>query len=106
MERIKDLIKEKGYTQQDFADALEISRSALTQQLSGKPSYSTLSKMAEILRVPIWQLFISPEEVINGYSKDEKEELNAIIIYKENHYKASTIEELEGIVSKIKSIGK
>ena len=61
--RIKELIKEKGYTQQEFADKLGITRVGLTQLVNGKPSYPTLEKIATALDVPMWQLFASPEEV-------------------------------------------
>lgn len=44
----------------------------------------------------MWQLFASPVEVT------DKSELTALIQYKENFYKADTIEELENIVAKIK----
>jgi len=61
--RIKELIKEKGYTQQEFADKLEITRVGLSQLINGKPSYPTLEKIAIALNVPMWQLFASPEDV-------------------------------------------
>lgn len=61
--RIKELIKEKGYTQQQFADKIGMSRVGLAQIVNGKPSYLTLEKIAEALEVPMWQLFASPEEV-------------------------------------------
>lgn len=61
--RIKDLIKEKGYTQQEFADKLEMTRVGLSQLINGKPSYPTLEKIAKALGVPMWQLFVSPDEV-------------------------------------------
>lgn len=61
--RIKELIKEKGYTQQQFADKIGMSRVGLAQIVNGKPSYPTLEKIAEALEVPMWQLFASPEEV-------------------------------------------
>ena len=60
--RIKELIKEKGYTQQEFADKLGISRVGLIQLLD-KPSFPTLEKIAEALDVPMWQLFASTDEV-------------------------------------------
>ena len=62
--RIKELIKEKGYTQQEFADLLGMSRVGLAQIVNGKPSYPTLEKIATALNVPMWQLFASPDEVI------------------------------------------
>ena len=61
--RIKELIKEKGYTQQEFADKLGITRVGLSQLINGKPSYPTLEKIATALSVPMWQLFASSEEV-------------------------------------------
>lgn len=61
--RIKELIKEKGYTQQEFADKLGITRIGLSQLINGKPSYPTLEKIATALNVPMWQLFASSEEV-------------------------------------------
>ena len=61
--RIKELIKEKGYTQQEFADKLGITRVGLSQLINGKPSYPTLEKIATALNVPMWQLFASSEEV-------------------------------------------
>lgn len=61
--RIKELIKEKGYTQQEFADKLGITRVGLSQLINGKPSYPTLEKIATTLNVPMWQLFASSEEV-------------------------------------------
>ena len=61
--RIKELIKEKGYTQQEFADKLGITRVGLSQLINGKPSYPTLEKIATALIVPMWQLFASSEEV-------------------------------------------
>lgn len=63
MHRIKELIKEKGYTQAEFAAKLNISRVGLSQLVNGKPSYPTLEKIASALDVPMWQLFASPKEV-------------------------------------------
>lgn len=62
--RIKELIKEKGYTQQEFADILGMSRVGLAQLVNGKPSYPTLEKIATALKVPMWQLFASKSDVI------------------------------------------
>lgn len=60
--RIKELIKEKGYTQQDFADKLGIARESLSRILNS-PSYPSLEKIATALNVPMWQLFASPNEI-------------------------------------------
>lgn len=60
--RIKEVIKEKGYTITSLADKLGIARESLSRMIVS-PSYPTLEKISTALNVPIWQLFASPEEV-------------------------------------------
>ncbi|MEY8719550.1 helix-turn-helix transcriptional regulator [Bacteroides stercorirosoris] len=62
MNRIKEVIKEKGYTITSLADKLSIARESLSRMLVS-PSYPTLEKIAAALDVPMWQLFASPNEV-------------------------------------------
>lgn len=59
--RIKEVIKEKGYTITSLADKLGIARESLSRMIVS-PSYPTLEKISTALNVPIWQLFASPEE--------------------------------------------
>lgn len=61
--RIKEIIKETGKTQKEFAEEIGITLGGLNQHLSGNPSVEVLEKIANALEVPIWQLFTSPEEV-------------------------------------------
>ena len=61
---IKELIREKGYTQQQFADKLGINRVTLNYHLNGKPSYPTLENIAEALGVEMWELFTTREEIL------------------------------------------
>lgn len=61
--RIKILIKEKGFTQKTFAAKLGMSTVGLSQILSGKPSYTTLEKIASALDVEMWELFVSKEDI-------------------------------------------
>lgn len=62
--RIKDVLKEKGITQQELADMIGVSYQSIKQTLNA-PSVTTatLEKIATALDVPMWQLFASPEEV-------------------------------------------
>ncbi len=62
--RIKELIKEKGYTQKEFANLLGMTTVGLSQIISGKPSYTTLEKIANALDVDIWELLVSKHEII------------------------------------------
>lgn len=94
--RIKELLKEKGITQQELSDILGVSYQSIKQTLNA-PSVttSTLERIAIALNVPLWQLFASPDDV-------KGEELTALIHYKGDFYKATTISELEKIVAEIK----
>jgi len=63
MNRIEELIKEKGYTFTSFADKLGTTKQNLYGKLKS-PSYPTLVDIAKALEVPMWQLFASEEEVM------------------------------------------
>jgi len=62
--RIKDVLKERGMTQQELADMIGVSYQSIKQTLNA-PSVTTatLEKIATALNVPMWQLFASSEEV-------------------------------------------
>ena len=95
--RIKEICKEKSITLEDLAKRLGILRTSLSQALS-RNSFSTdkLSDIANALNVPMWQLFVSPEEVAgNG-------EFIAFIKDGVNIYHANSLSELEKIVQDIK----
>lgn len=92
--RIKEICKEKGITLEDLAKRLGILRTSLSQSLS-RNSFSTdkLSEIADALNVPIWQLFVSPEEVAgNG-------EFVAFIKDGREIYHVDSWQELEKLVS-------
>ena len=62
--RIKELLKEKHYTQQELADKMNVILSAVRQMVAAESlTTATLEKIATALNVPMWQLFASPEEV-------------------------------------------
>lgn len=63
--RIKNLIKENGFTQEQFAQKMGVTRMSLVKTLSGNPSYETLQRIAEALGVEMWELFASKEEIVN-----------------------------------------
>lgn len=44
MNRIKDILKERGVTQVELADMLGVSRSSIVKTLAGNPSQETLEK--------------------------------------------------------------
>ena len=69
--RIKEILKKQGLTQKEFAERLGMTTVGLSQILAGKPSYTTMEKIAKELDVPIWQLLVDPEEVAMMYGKLE-----------------------------------
>ena len=58
--RIKEVIKEKGLTIQSIADTMGINRVNLSNSINGNPTVETLGRIAEVLNVPIQELFASP----------------------------------------------
>ncbi|KAA6343468.1 hypothetical protein EZS27_008834 [termite gut metagenome] len=94
--RIKELLKVKNITTSLLSKNVGITRANMSNIVNGKtnPSLETLEKIASALGVEIWELFT--ESVSN-------EELIALINHKGDFYQASTIEELERIVNRIKS---
>ena len=61
---LKQKRKEKGYTQREFAEKLGMSTVGLAQIVAGKPSYTTLEKIADALGVEIWELLVSKDEIV------------------------------------------
>lgn len=63
MNRIKEILKEKGITQQELADKLGVTRISIVKTLAGNPSQETLERIANAMNVPMWQLFASPNDI-------------------------------------------
>ena len=59
---IKDILSQKGMTQQDLADLLGVSRPSVSATIS-RPSFPTLERIAAALEVEPWQLLAPPAVV-------------------------------------------
>lgn len=70
--RIKNLIKEKGYTQEQFAQKMGVTRMSLVKTLSGNPSYETFQRIADALGVEMWELFKSKSEIVEEIKEEDK----------------------------------
>lgn len=91
--RIKEILKEKGITLSQLAAKMNVSRQALSRQVGGKLLVEKAEEIANALDVPIWQLFVSPDEVAGNadfvaFIKDGRE-----------IYHADSWQELEKLVS-------
>jgi hypothetical protein len=94
--RIKEILKEKGMTLQELADKMDVSRQALSRQVAGKLLVEKAEEIACMLDVPMWQLFVSPEEVAGSGS------FVAFVKAGIKTYHANSLSELEKIVQEIK----
>lgn len=61
--RIREAIEEQGMTTKQVAEKLNVTLSALNQSISGNPSVKVITNIANAIGVPVWQLFVSPEEI-------------------------------------------
>lgn len=59
---IKDILSQKGMTQQELADLLGVSRPNVSATIS-RPSFTTLERIAAALEVEPWQLLAPPAVV-------------------------------------------
>lgn len=104
--RIRELIKSKGYNQEEFAKLIGVTRSTLLGQIE-RPSYTTMEKIANALNVPIWQLFISEEDIVERCSKptyDDKSDFIALIKQGNELYSASSIAGARDVLDKLESV--
>lgn len=94
--RIKELCKEKGLTLSDLAEKIDMKSANLSVSLSekGNPTMSTLTKIANALKVDFTELFIPQKESPTGYI-----EYNNII------HKINSITDIEKLLEEIKKKG-
>ena len=100
MNRIEELIKEKGYTYTSLAEKMGTTKQNLYGKLKS-PSYPTLIEIANALGVDMWELFASREEIAGSASSSG--DLVALVRNHGQLYQANTIEELEDLINIIKN---
>lgn len=93
MLRVKEICKQKGITQVELAKRLGISPSGLNQRIAGNPTLDKIEETANALGVHISEL----------YTDWAGDELTALVYYQGKHYRATTLDELKGIVEEINS---
>ena len=61
--RVKELRKEKGYTQEDLAEFIGVSRQTVNaiEKQKFDPSLNTAFKMAKLFQLPIESIFLSED---------------------------------------------
>lgn len=69
MERVYEILKEKGIKLHELAAALGVTRQTLFRQITGNCTLDTMRKIADALNVPLWQLFASDKDVIEDINR-------------------------------------
>ena len=61
--RVKELRREKGYTQEDLAEIIGVSRQTVNaiEKQKFDPSLNTAFKMAKLFELPIESIFLSED---------------------------------------------
>jgi len=62
MNRIKEIIKEKGMSMNELADTLGITRQTLSSQINGTANIASYEKIAKALGVSMGELFDAPAQ--------------------------------------------
>lgn len=70
--QIKSILKQKGMTQKDLAERLEMSLQQLNNTISGRntASMAVYQRIADALGVDFWMLF-APDDVVGGIARSE-----------------------------------
>ena len=88
---IKKVIKERGYTIEDVAKKMGISRVTLSQNMSRNPTIGTLERIANAIGCKVVDFF-----------QDEQSPFSAIVKYNGELKEVTSVGELEKIVLELK----
>ena len=103
---IKDILTQKGMTQQDLADLLGVSRPSVSATIS-RPSFPTLERIAAALDVEPWQL-LAPPAVVEEVKQARAQRaggvggaLVGVVRVGGEIYTADTVQQLRAIVERL-----
>lgn len=95
--RLKELCQLRGITQKELASKLEVTEMTLSRASKGNTSIQLLENIAKALNVEVWELFTEVRD---------RRDFIAIVKDGKDYYNATTLVELERIVSEIKNKSK
>ncbi len=63
--RLKEIMDEKGVKSVELAARLGVTKQTISNLINGRvmPSLETINRIADVLDVPLWQIFADPAEV-------------------------------------------
>ena len=98
MFRIEEILKERGLTKKAFGDLMGTSKQNVNALLKN-PTLNKLETIANVLDIPLWQLFATSAEV---NCDTDTSAFIALIKQGGELYSASSIKEAMGILEKLK----
>ena len=101
MFRIEEILKERGLTKKAFGDLIGTSKQNVNALLKN-PTLNKLETIANALEIPIWQLFVSPNELSENKS-DAMSDFIALIKQGGELYSASSIAEARDVLDKLEN---
>lgn len=100
--RIKDIMSAKGFTNTSLAEKMGVTKQAVGKMVKAESlTLITLQKIADALDVPIWQMFVSKDEIVK-----KKSDFAAFVRFKGIHYVSDNLDEFLNQVEEIKLIAK
>ena len=63
MDRIEEILKNRGMSKSAFAELIGIKKQNVNALLKN-PTRETYERIAKAMTIPMWQLFISPEDLL------------------------------------------
>lgn len=112
--RLKEILSQRGITQKDFAEMLSKAGSPMSKQfvnniVTGRqnPSWPTMEAIIKVLGIDLWELFVSREKLVEEDKQSDcfvpTQKLTALIEFRGQLFKASSIGELERMIADWKS---
>jgi len=73
--RTREILKRLGVKQVDLAEKLGVTTVGLNQLMrTDQPKIETLEKIANVLNIPVWRLYLTDEEIEDVVAQHGKEQ--------------------------------
>jgi len=102
--RSREIIENLNLRKVDVAEKLGITPVGLNQILNTeKPKLETLEKLANVLNIPVWKLYLTDEEIrevnlLEDKDKNQNSDINGYIEYQGTIYRINSFEDLKKVL--------